>query len=142
MAARNKSEPTKFKPYDTRNHQGIEKGYMRLTWDLHYSDAVKDLTDLEYRMFMDMKHVAKGHDEVKYTQKMAMESTGCCKATYTKVMDALEKVGLIEKLPRSAYAASWFRFSAKWHKYTSPRRDPLTGKIVKKKKRAAFQPNS
>ena len=142
VARSKKREPTKFKPYETRNPNGLEKGYMRLTESLHYSDAVKDLSDLEYRIFMDMKHTAKGHDEVVYTQKMAMEATGCCKQTFKTVMCTFERVGLIERLPRSAYEGTLIRFSAKWHEYVSPRRDALTGKIVKKKSRTKFQPNS
>ena len=141
MAHSKKSEPTKFKPYETRNLNGIEKGYMRLTESLHYSDAVRDLSNLEYRIFMDMKHKSKGHDEVIYTQNMAMEGTGCCKESYKTSITKLEKVGLIKRQPRSAFSASSYRFSDKWHEYVSPRRDALTGKLVKKKSRTEFQPN-
>lgn len=141
VARGNKRGPTKFKSYDTRNPNGLETGYMRITKSLHYSDAIKDLSNLEYRIFMDMKHIAMGHDEVAYTQRKAMENTGCCKATYTTSIRKLVKVGLIEKLPRSAYGASVFRFSARWHEYVSPRRDALTGEIIKKKSRTEFQPN-
>lgn len=135
-----KSEPTRFKPYETRNPNGLETGYMRITESLHNSDAIKDLTNLEYRIFMNMKHTAKGHDEVAYTQQMAIDATGCCKDTYTSTMITLEKVGLVEKKPRSAFGGSVFRFSSKWHDYASPCRDALTGKYIKKKTKLKFPP--
>ena len=98
MAGRVKrNAPTKFKAYETTSVSGEEKGYMRVTKSLHYSDAVSDLTNVEYRIFMDMKHRSNGHDEVVYTQEMAMKATNCCKSTYTSTMNKLVMVGLVKR---------------------------------------------
>lgn len=138
MARSKKKNNTPFKSFESTNLRGIESGYMRITESLHYSDAMKDLTPLEYRVFMDMKHVSKGHEIVLYSREKAYENTGVCAQKFKEIKQKLEMVGLIKNLPRCQYGASRIKFSDEWHKYISPNRDPLTREYVRKKSKTEF----
>lgn len=124
------SNKTAFKNYESRSPNGFEKGYIRVTPSQIGSDAVRDLGDKAYRMFMDMKFVAKGHDKVVYSRKLAYKNLGISNETFKKIIDKLVEVGLIEKLPRGCYGATSIIFSDKWKEYKSPRRDALTNEYV------------
>ena len=116
--------------YLTRAPAGNEKGYVRYTRSLHESDAIADLTDKAYRMYLDMLMFAAGRRQVIYSQSTAIERYVCrSKDGYTQAINQLITVGLIRRLPRSCYAASRYEFSDDWHRYVSPRRDPLTGEL-------------
>lgn len=123
---------TLFKPYESRSPSGSEKGYLRVTNSLYDSDAVKDLSDLAFRVYIDMRFVAKGHETVIYTQSMGMKRIKLSKGGYTNSIKQLVEVGYLIRLPRGCYSPSTYKFSPKWHKYKSKQRDALTGEYIKK----------
>lgn len=129
--ARKKKNIVAFKPYETLTPNGNEKGYLRLTKSLWCSDALKDVTRAAVMIYIDMRMVANGHDEVIYTQAMAYKSLLVSKETYKKSMDELERVGLIKKKPRSCYSPNSFEFVSGWKTYVSKKRDGMTGEFVK-----------
>lgn len=117
-----------FATYESRSKTGTEKGYVRLTPSQMYSDAVLDLSNGAYRVFVSMKLRAKGHREYVYTYDMATADTSISRQTYLTTTKELIEVGLIEKIPTSAYEPSRYRFISRWKEYRSPRRDPMTDK--------------
>lgn len=121
---------TPFKAYESRSPNGNEKGYVRITRSLFESDAVKGLTDLALRFYLDMIMVAKGHEKVLYSQNIAMKHLGISKGGYTSAIKQLINVGLIEKMPRGCFAPATYKFSSKWHKYVNPKRDIMTNEII------------
>ncbi len=131
--AKRKNTIVAFKPYETRSLSGSEKGYLRLTKSLWNADALKDIPRSAVLMYIDMRILANGHDEVIYTQANAYQSLLVSKETYSKSITELIRVGLIKKKPRSCYAPNSFEFSSDWRGYISEKRDPLTGGFVKRK---------
>lgn len=127
-----KKNITPFKPYESRSPNGNEKGYIRFTKSLYYSDAYIELNHLAKNMYLDMLFEAMGHDTVIYTQKKAKDKLNISKGGYTNSIKQLINVGCIEKLPRGCYEPSTYKFSKKWHEYRSNRRDAFTGEINKK----------
>ncbi len=124
---RSSKEKSPFLPHETRSETGYEKGYIRMTPSLYYSDSMRDLKDKARIVFQDMKFIAKNKTEVIYTQKMGMERLNLSKGGYTSSINQLIDVGLIERLPRGCYAPAKYKFSCEWKKYYSPNRDMFTG---------------
>ena len=123
---------TPFKPYESRSPNGNEKGYVRITNSIHESDAMRDLSDLAFRVFLDMRFVSKGHGEVIYTQKMGAERLNLSKGGYTSAINQLITVGLVERLPRGCYAPAKYKFSTSWKTYYSRRRGLFSGEYTYK----------
>lgn len=113
----------------TRSPSGIETGYQKLTRSLQYSDAVWTLSNLAYRVYIDMLMTSKGQQEVIYSQSIAMKHMKISKGGYTEATKQLIEVGLIKRMPRGCYAASRFKFSEAWKKYELPR-DMMTNEII------------
>ena len=130
-----------FRDYESKAPNGTERGYIRVTPSLYYSDAMRDLTHLQFRVFFDIRMNANLNSEVAYTQEMAKKNLGVCKQSFGTIISRLQEVGLIEKKRRGTYMPTVLKFSAKWKKYESPNRDAFTRDYVKPKKREKFQSN-
>ena len=109
---------TPIPQYLTRSPSGVEQGYIRLTPSLTSSDAFKSLTPLAVVVYLEMLIIAKGHDKVIYTQKMAYDSRQISKSGYTASVKLLERVGFLHRLPRACYAPSTYQFDARWKTFS------------------------
>ena len=125
---RTKKNIVPFQFYESKSSNGTERNYVRLTNSQGNSDAILDLSANAFRIFVYMKFRAKGKCEFFYTYENGTTDASISRQTYKNVVDELERVGLIERLPTNMYSASKYKFSDKWKNYKSPRRDMLTGK--------------
>lgn len=133
MARKKKSSVVPFQPYESKSHNGTERGYIRLTPSQFNSDAVKDLSPNAFRIFVLMKFKSNGKREVIYTYKNATEEASVCRQTFLNVLNELMEMKLIKRIPTHAYEASRFEFVEEWKNYHSPREDLITGERKPKK---------
>lgn len=99
MANCKKNRATPHPPWITKTESGIETGYQKITRSLQYSDAVRGLSNLTYRVYIDMLISSRGLREVEYPQSEAMRHMKISKGGYTDAINKLIEVGLINRKP-------------------------------------------
>lgn len=137
-----------------RDHNKIIGGFVALTWELLNSRAYQDLTcsaakALPYfiwKVKRSPRDPARYDAEIKFSYTEA-ESHGFARATFSKVIQNLVKIGFIDPIDKGGLCSDGksyniFKLSRRWEKYGTDTFQPMDWKCFNprpriKKKRGA-----
>lgn len=109
-----RTKKTLFKPWETRNADGIEKRYIRLGVTQMSAEVMKQLSPSAFKIYTFMKLEAGGKPEFTFPHNRY--ASYMSKPTFFRVVRELETCGFIDVVRRNANLrqSNIYRFSDRW----------------------------